>query len=169
MPLDPILAHILPGYVLAVDGTHGVGHWARVHENGLRLAAATGADAEVVALFARFHDARRVNENWDPDHGRRGGDLARTLRGSLVTLDDARFQLLYAACAQHTDGRISAHPTLGACWDADRLDLGRVGITPDPALLSSDAARAMIPWADARAVREHRPRALLRAWGCEPG
>ena len=165
MRTPAILEHIIPGYALALDGTHGIRHWARVHENGRRLAAATGADAEVVALFALFHDARRINEHCDPDHGRRGGDLARTLRGTLVTLDDDRFRLLHAACAQHTDGRVTRNPTLGACWDADRLDLGRVGISPDPALLSSDAARALIPWAEARAEREYDPRAVLRAWG----
>jgi uncharacterized protein len=27
------------------------------------------------------------------------------------------------------------------CWDADRLDLGRVGIRPDPARLCNEAAR----------------------------
>ena len=165
MQMAAILKHIVAGYGLPLDGLHGISHWARVHENGQRLADATGADPQVVALFALFHDARRMNENWDPDHGRRGGDLARALRGTLVTLDEDRFRLLHAACAQHTDGHVSANPTLGACWDADRLDLGRVGITPDPALLSSAAARGLLPWADARAIREHQPRSLLRAWG----
>jgi len=63
--LPAILRAILPGYPLPHDGTHGLTHWARVLENGLRLCEATGADTEVVTLFAIFHDARRVNEYRD--------------------------------------------------------------------------------------------------------
>ena len=28
------------------------------------------------------------------------------------------------------EGCVHADPTIGTCWDADRLDLWRVGITP---------------------------------------
>ena len=160
-----ILAAILAGYALPATCQHGVIHWARVLENGLAVAEHNGADREVVRLFALFHDARRVNEWHDPGHGQRGGELARSLRGSLVQLDDARFELLYEACRLHTDGFTEGDPTLQACWDADRLDLGRVGITPKPHRLCTDAARSLIPWSHARAIADHRPPAVLEAWG----
>ena len=99
-----ILRAILDGYILPADGYHGVAHWARVLENGLRIADGEGADGEVVTLFALFHDSRRVNEDTDPGHGQRGGELARSLRGTLVHLDDERFELLYEACRLHTHG-----------------------------------------------------------------
>jgi uncharacterized protein len=84
-----------------------------VFENGLRVAETTGADREVVALFALFHDSRRVYEYDDDDgHGRRGGEFARSLRGSLVHLDDTRFELLFEACRLHTFGHTTGHPTL---------------------------------------------------------
>src|SRR5436190_7503821 len=87
--LAAILGAILRGYALPVRGDHGVVHWARVFENGLRLAEATGADREVVALFALFHDSRRIDDyDVDEGHGLRGGEFARSLRGSLVHLDD---------------------------------------------------------------------------------
>ena len=70
--LKPLVHRILEDYALPPHGTHGVGHWARVLENGLHLAEATGAKTEVVQLFAIFHDARRVNEGVDDGHGRRG-------------------------------------------------------------------------------------------------
>ena len=89
-----IFQEILRGYALPVHGSHGVVHWARVQENGLRVAAANGADEEVVHLFALFHDSRRVNEHRDHGHGTLGGELASTLRGTLVHLDDARFDHL---------------------------------------------------------------------------
>ena len=166
---DPaaILRAILTSYTLPIAGAHGVIHWSRVSENGLRIAEITGADAEVVALFALFHDSRRVNEYQDEGHGERGGDFARSLRGSLVHLDDDRFELLYEACRLHTDGLTEGDPTLLACWDADRLDLGRVGITPRPERLCTDAARELLKWADARAGREYEPTELLESWGIE--
>jgi uncharacterized protein len=164
--LPAILGAILDDYALPVDGAHGVVHWARVSENGRRIAEATpGADAEVVGLFALFHDARRVNEYYDHAHGLRGAELARELRGSLVHLDDRRFGLLYEACRLHTDGLTVGDPTLLACWDADRLDLGRVGILPDPARLGTDAARSLLDWADGRAQMEYQPVEVLEAWG----
>lgn len=160
-----ILAAILNGYVLPVRGNHGVVHWARVLENGLRIAEATRADLEVVALFAIFHDSRRVNEDRDDGHGLRGGEFARSLRGDLVHLDDARFDLLFEACRLHTDGHTTGDQTLLACWDADRLDLGRVGITPDPRRLGTNAARNLLAWAHVRAVEWYEPRNVLVSWG----
>ena len=60
---------------------HGLSHWERVGRNGLDLAADTeGADADVVLLFALFHDSMRLNDGHDPEHGHRGGGLARELR-----------------------------------------------------------------------------------------
>lgn len=160
-----LLEAILSGYELQPSGPHGVVHWARVLENGLQVADAIGADREVVALFAIFHDSRRINEGRDFGHGTRGGDLARSLRGSLVHLDDARFELLYEACRLHTDGHTTGDPTLLACWDADRLDLGRVGILPARRRLCTDAAGQLIEWAYERATRDHEPTDVLRAWG----
>jgi len=164
-----ILRAILNGYALPFRGEHGVVHWARVLENGMRLAEATGADAKVVALFALFHDSRRVNEGHDPGHGLRGARFAQTLRGSLVHLDDAQFELLFEACRLHTSGLIEGDVTLQACWDADRLDLGRVGITPRPHRLCSDAAQDLLPWAHGRAVTEFEPAEHFTARGVGDG
>ena len=122
--LARITKAILADYVLPVHGIHGVVHWARVLENGLSVARKTGADCEVVTLFALFHDSRRVSDGHDHGHGLRGGELARSLRGDLIHLDDRAFELLFEACRLHTDGLNDGDPTLLACWDADRLDLG---------------------------------------------
>ena len=130
--LKPIVHAILEDYALPWDGTHGVPHWARVLENGLRLAKDTGGNIEVVQLFAIFHDARRVNEGIDEGHGQRGAELAAAFRGEWFKLADGDFDLLYAACADHTEGGTDGDITIQTCWDADRLDLGRVGICPHP-------------------------------------
>jgi uncharacterized protein len=159
-----IVGEILAGYALPVRGAHGIVHWARVLENGRKLAAATGAKIEVVTLFALFHDSRRVNEFTDFDHGLRGAQLAREVRGTLFELDDPDFELLFEACRLHTDGLTEGDVTLLACWDADRLDLGRVGITPDPELLCTEAARGLLPWANDRATRRHVPQLISAEW-----
>lgn len=163
-----ILQEILRGYALPTNGYHGVVHWARVQENGLRVAAAHGADEEIVRLFALFHDSRRVNDHRDDGHGTRGGELARSLRGTLVHLSDARFELLYEACRLHTDGHTTGDATMLACWDADRLDLGRVGIVPKPHLLCTPTARDLLPWAHERATTDHAPTDTLALWGMTP-
>lgn len=144
---------IRAGYALDWDGIHGASHWARVRENGLRLAEATGARTDVVELFAFLHDARRVNDAIDFAHGARGAALARALRGDAFELDDAGMDLLLEACTCHTDGMLTDDATLGTCWDADRLDLPRVWITPRPELLCTAAARdpRIREWARKRA------------------
>lgn len=162
--LPTIYSAILADYSLPVLGYHGAHHWARVLENGLLIADATGADREVVTLFALFHDSRRINEHHDLGHGRRGADFARSLRGSLVHLDDQRFELLYHACELHTDGLTHGPSTLQACWDADRLDLGRVGIRPRPDRLCTAAARSLLDWAHDRARAGYVAVETLAAW-----
>ena len=142
--MDDLLRTILEDYELPKEGLHGPRHWIRVSRVGLKLAKATvGADKEVVHLFALFHDSRRVNEGLDPDHGARGAELAQSMRATYTLhLNDAQFELLRYACGHHTDGDTSADPTIGCCWDADRLDLGRVGIKPEVDYLSTAAAIA---------------------------
>ena len=46
-------------------------------------------------------------------------------------------RLLDYAIRHHVDGDVSDDPTIGTCWDADRLDLGRVGIVPDEQYMST--------------------------------
>jgi uncharacterized protein len=161
-----LLRAIVAGYGLELQGVHGLAHWARVLENGRKLAVVTGADIRVVELFAVFHDARRLNDGHDPGHGRRGALLATALRGEHFDLDDAAFALLLEACDLHTDGRTTGDITLRTCWDADRLDLRRCRIVPDPARLGTGAARdpALLSWADQRATICYDPPLLTNIW-----
>jgi uncharacterized protein len=129
---------------------HGEEHWRRVAAAGLALLPETpAADPAVVFLFALFHDSMRFNDGHDPLHGPRGAALARELRGGAFDLEDAEMGLLGFACEEHTNGGVGRDATVGVCWDADRLNLWRVGIRPDPRLLSTEAARngGRIVWA----------------------
>lgn len=136
---------------------HGEEHWRCVAATGLELAAATdGADRALVFCFGLLHDTRRENEAIDPRHGSRAADFAAELRGEdALRLEESRFRSLVTALRLHSDGRVSANPTIGTCWDADRLHLPRVSIEPDPRLLSTSAALGAGPLAAAAALREH--------------
>ena len=153
--LDKELITAATGYYkLPLEGLHGSGHWQRVLENGLHLAERTGADTEVVALFALMHDLGRENEGIDSEHGARSAEIARQLRSEHSFLDDTQFQFLYQACAQHNLGYTEADITIQTCWDADRLDLGRIGMMPKRQFLCTDAAKdpEVIEWAIQRSV-----------------
>lgn len=157
--LGPLVRAVAPGHHRAGAGSHGLTHWARVLENGLRLAPATGANVAVVALFAIFHDARRLNDGRDPGHGERGAQCATGLRAEWLALSDDEMDLLYEACARHTDGWLEADVTVQTCWDADRLDLPRAGVQVRPERLCTAAARdpAVIAWAERRALGKVEP------------
>ncbi len=94
----------------------------------------------------------RQNDGLDVGHGKRGAELARTLHeegfsplfdinGKPLRLSEAQLEKLCEACSEHTSGKVTSDPTIGACWDADRLNLWRVGVKSNPALLSTEAAR----------------------------
>ena len=140
---DRLKRMIIARLMINETSIHGVSHWDRVTENGLHVAQHTGADIAVVKLFAIFHDAQRKNDEDDPDHGRRGAELARDLRQRYFALSDAQFDLLYKACAGHTDGAQSSDLTIGTCWDADRLDLDRIGISPSHEYMSTTIGKAL--------------------------
>ena len=128
-------------FPLDLYSAHGPAHWCRVERNALLLATRTGADETVVRLFALFHDSRRRNEFTDPQHGKRGAALAAEMRGTHFELSDAAFAKLIHACTWHTDEDQNSDPTIGTCFDADRLDLGRVGVIPDEEFMSTDFGR----------------------------
>lgn len=132
-------------------GIHGAPHWARVWRNGMVLAERTGGNVNtrVVELFAFLHDSCRDDDGWDPGHGLRAAASIAELVDSLPTLGREEEELLAHACSRHSDGLLEADVTVQVCWDADRLDLGRVGRRPDPVRLCTPAARdeALIRWA----------------------
>ena len=128
-------------------GLHGLAHWWRVRHNAQLLAPALGASVKVAQLFAIFHDSHRQDDNEDPQHGPRAAAwLAQVRNGDttvhgacevtrqvIVALTHAEFNSLHQACLLHTGSRHHPDATVAACFTADRLDLSRVGIRPDPA------------------------------------
>ncbi len=153
-------------FACGVDSVHGPSHWRRVLQNGIWIARRSGADPMVVTLFAWFHDSKRVNDMSDPGHGRRGAEFAKLLRGEYFQLPDDAFELLVEACTWHTDRDFSDDPTVGTCWDADRMDLGRVGITPSARFMSTDFGRAAAEAGSFSSLLEESERSeAFGSWG----
>lgn len=138
---DRLWEHLTSQFQGAPHSVHGPAHWRRVERNGLLLATRTGANTDIVRLFAALHDCCRINDGWDDGHGSRASEYAKTLRGDFFDLPNGEFALLLYACTWHTDGLHHDHPTIGTCWDADRLDLGRVSIIPSPKFMSTAFGR----------------------------
>jgi len=143
-----LLAKIKAHYKLRWHGIHGIIHWSRVYENGVRLSTQKGVNGKVVQLFSVFHDSQRENEGRDPYHGRRGAELAIKLQ-EYCQLNDLEFELLTTACELHTKQLTHQNVTIQACFDSDRLDLGRVGIRPIPERLCTTLGKQKetIEWA----------------------
>jgi uncharacterized protein len=141
-------------FTLDLRGIHGPTHWHRVRENGLRIAKHSGANKLIVELFAFLHDCCRDDDHSDPWHGERAAHFAETLKGTLIHLSEEDFALLFEAVRDHSLGHVRGHVTVLTCWDADRLDLGRVGRRPLPEYLGTDFAqrRATINWAYRRSL-----------------
>lgn len=149
-------------YKLAWDGIHGAAHWSRVKLFGETIGRACGADLEVVRHFAFLHDISRENDNGDIMHGARAAEVIYAHRDRF-NLDRQQLSLLMEAVEHHSGGETTQNPTIGACWDADRLDLARLLVEPSPALLSTAPARdpEIIEWARKKAqigltIRRHR-------------
>lgn len=124
-------------------GVHGVPHWSRVWIHGRDLAEELGVNPCILAWFAFLHDSQRFNDDVDLDHGGRAADFAVGLRRERVIteLDDSEFEFLCEAMRLHSDGHTVGEVAILACWDADRLDLGRVGIRPHPARLCTEPGK----------------------------
>lgn len=127
-------------FLVGGGSCHGFGHWRNVEDNFLVIAEQNGADRLVGRLFAILHDCCREDDGADPLHGPRAATLIREWSDRL-RLSPEQEDMLVFAVHHHTDGETSQDPTIGACWDADRLDLGRVGIIPAPLYMSTATGR----------------------------
>lgn len=112
--------------------THGVEHWDRVAKFG-EILLTEGADKDVIMAFAYLHDSERKNNGEDSGHGMRASLLIDIIRDTeLFFLNDSQIEKLKRACELHTIEHRTGDETIDICFDADRMDLLRVGIMPVP-------------------------------------
>ena len=140
---DYLWDHLSGRFQLDAYSIHGPDHWRRVEQHAITLAEHAGGNIIVARLFAAFHDVCRESDGGDREHGPRAARLVMHLRGEFFDLPDADLALLQFACRYHTSGLHSDDPTIGACWDADRLDIWRAGHTPAERFMSTDYGRLL--------------------------
>lgn len=130
--------------ILPIDSIHGFSHWVRVEKLGLMIAEQNGAEKEVISLFAYLHDARRENEFTDPDHGKRAVVLLDELiKANIIEITMLQYNQLSKSLLWHNlDDANDSDITVLTCWDADRLDLWRVGDIPDPNRMFTDCGKS---------------------------
>lgn len=141
--LAGIEAHIASTFDEEACGVfHGPRHWERVSLHARAVARSLGIDPLVPHVFGLAHDSQREDEGIDPEHGARAAAFIEEHRESLFSfLRDEEVRQLANACDLHSHGVTEGSPIEMACWDGDRLDLWRVGITPNPAYLCTGYAR----------------------------
>ena len=129
---------------LGAESIHGLEHWKKVEQNAILLSKQNGVDEEVVRLFAYLHDCRRQHDFEDLEHGYRASKFVIKLYkiGILSFLSDDRVKKLAEACEHHNTADVrELDPTIGACYDADRIELIRFGITPEPIFMSTEMGK----------------------------
>lgn len=136
-----LLKEILSQFRISKEGVHGPNHWARVLHHGLGIGSQVGANLLVVELFSFLHDSQRIDEYEDRFHGERAAEYAASLNQRYFELSPAGLDDLTHAIRFHSEGDVHHNATIQSCWDADRLDLGRVGIKPSAKYLSMLAAQ----------------------------
>jgi uncharacterized protein len=161
--MDEIVQRVREYVIANVQGgeLHGIGHWDRVYANGQKLLTPE-VNPLVVGLFAYLHDCCRSDDGDDPDHGARVAIFIDAVRNTLLKdVCDDDLVLLKEACRLHTVAHKTGNPTIDACFDADRLDLGRVGVTPNPDRLATEKGKGM-----ARALnRREEPEPMIKWQG----
>lgn len=132
----------------ALGTTHGVEHWDRVAKFGEMLFT-EGADRDVIMAFAYLHDSERKDNGEDLNHGKRASIFIDTIRDSkLFFLNDSQIAKLKRACELHTIEHRTGDMTIDICFDADRMDLLRVGIKPLPDRMATKQGAEMVSRSD---------------------
>ena len=139
--ISGIRDYVLSIFKCGFQSIHGPSHGQRVESFGLDIAKNSGADLMVVSLFALLHDSCRQYDGADLDHGPRAAEMLDRIVPTVFAIDRGRYDLLKEAIRLHTSGFTTNDPTIGTCWDADRLDIGRVGMTPSAQYMSTEAGK----------------------------
>ncbi|KPK51654.1 MAG: hypothetical protein AMS22_10545 [Thiotrichales bacterium SG8_50] len=149
---------------------HGPAHWARVHRFGQALSEHLDLSrdgTQCVAVFAWTHDLARIDDGGGNQHAHDGASLLDPAWATVFPdLSVEQVELVRTAVRYHSDGLTAeaayyhgyfdhlGHDDdeviaiIGCCWDADRLDLLRLGAQPKTRYMSTDGWRKVLPLAE---------------------
>ena len=142
--IESIQSFALESFKLDPFGIHGLRHWHGVQAFGRAILTGDGRDSSenllLIDLFGLLHDVARLGDGRDPDHGVRAGVIVRML-DKLESVSCEIVENLARACETHVQGKRPENYIVGACWDADRLDLSRFHWDIDQSLISTRTGR----------------------------
>lgn len=118
---------------------HGISHLRRVAYLSGRYAYILKINLNDAVIAGYLHDCARENDSNGNSHAYESAYLAKgIIQGNLpVTNINKIFYTIY----HHADGITTKDPFMGCIWDADRLNLLRIGIIPNEKLLSTQLAK----------------------------
>jgi uncharacterized protein len=146
---------------------HGPAHWARVRRFGALLAETEDlppAARRCVEVFAQIHDLAREDDGGGNQHAVDGASYMDEVISAVFAgrLTQDQVETVRRAIRYHSDGMVAQQAnedglfeglewprdllvrTVGCCWDADRVDLLRVGIHPAPEFMSTSGWRDVL-------------------------
>jgi uncharacterized protein len=128
------------------DAAHGFDHVLRVWRLAMRIAAAEGADLEIVGAAALLHDAGRAEQERTGEcHAQLGAQIARQVLGGHP---QERVEAVARAIEQHRFRAANPPTTLEAraLYDADKLDaIGAIGVARAYAIAGARKQRLWAP------------------------
>lgn len=140
--VNVLINKVFSEYKYKNSDIHGELHCKMVALIGYNLTLkADFCDPIIVFLFSILHDSKRIVDGRDKDHGLRASQYAKSLNNKLFFLPSYKLKILEWSCIKHNIGYTSSDPTIGVCWDSDRLDLWRCDIIPESKFLSTNIAK----------------------------
>ncbi|MHB9031383.1 MAG: HD domain-containing protein [Candidatus Latescibacterota bacterium] len=145
-PVKSLLAEIericLPYCINQTTEIHGLEHLRRVACTAGRIALWENEDMKAAVVGGFLHDCARVNDGGGQEHAYDSAIIAEeVLRRHFPELDADR---VVFAIHHHAAGLIAEDLLVGAIWDADRLDLVRLGVRVRTELLSTRIAKRVV-------------------------
>jgi uncharacterized protein len=131
-PFETLAEQLIPYAVASDDGAHDIGHIGRVFANAMRIQAAEGGDAELLAAAVLLHDCVSVEKN--SPHRAQASRLAAEKASVILAemgWEASRIEACAHAIAAHSFSAGIPPETLEAkiLQDADRLDaIGMIGV-----------------------------------------
>lgn len=143
-----ILVEIETQFKIDFYGDHGIYHWYSVYKNTQKLSKFYEIESKVFKLFSLLHDSKRLNEDYDLEHGKLAAIYVKELyKEKKIDLREEDLNRLIFACENHTKlnkkNTFSNDLIVQICLDSDKLDLGRVGIEPSSKYMLTSYAKTL--------------------------
>jgi HD superfamily phosphohydrolase YqeK len=118
---------------------HGLNHFRQVAYIAGRIALTNMAPLEDSIIGGFLHDCAREDNHGGNEHAQESAKLARDI--IINHWPDVDVERICDAIYYHADGLVTKDPIGGCIWDADRISLARLGISPKNELLSTPIAK----------------------------